>query len=154
MAGILAAATTAKIAITTSDTFRLLQIAAPANQRLKIKKWSVWFDEETGDATPAIPLVVKAGKHSASTGGSALTINRKSTGSETLQASALHTLTTSTLVDIETKIVNAQTGYEVMYAPGEEPILAGGEKFGIEVTSGATVSTGGLNAIASIEYEE
>ena len=154
MAGINVTATTAKIAITTSSTFRLIQIAAPTNQRVKIKRWAVYFDEETGDATPAIPLTVAAGKHSASTGGTALTPVRNTPGSETLQATALHTLTTSTLATLDTAIVNPQTGYEVIYPLGDEVILAGGEKFGIEVTSGGTVSTGGLNAIAKVWYEE
>ena len=154
MSGLIVTATTTKIAITSSSTFRLLQVAAPSNQRVKVLRWGVFFDEETGDATPATPLVVNAGKQTASTGSSTLTALRIPPGSETLQSTCLHTLTTSTLLTVDSSIVNPQTGFEIIYPMGQEVVLAGGEKFGIEVTSGATISTGGLNAIAKIWYEE
>ena len=157
MAGINVTANTPKINFANGDTNTtkiLLQIAAPTNQRLKIKRWGVFFNEETGDSTPATPFVINIGKHTASTGGTALTLVKNSIGSETLQSTALHTLTTSTLSTLDSAMVNAQTGYEVIYPLGDEIIIQGGEKFGIEATSGGTVSTGGVDVIVKVWYEE
>ena len=155
MAGINAVATTPKITISaTSTTYYVASITAPTNQRLKIKRFGVFFNEETGDATPAIPFEVYLGNATTPTGGSALTPVKLSSGSETLQASALYSLTSATVDKRDYAFVNGQTFYEVFYAPGDEVIVQGGETFGIVVISGATISTGNLSVVAKIYYEE
>lgn len=154
MSAIVANAKTAKIALTAATLKTILQITAPANQRVKILGWGLFFDEEIGDATPAIPLLVSVGRQTGGTG-SANTPIKMSPGTETLQAAAKDNFSvaaTTTIMD--SKIVNAQTGYEIFYAPGQEILLAGGELFGIDITPGANISTGGLNVVAHITYEE
>ena len=158
MAGIIATAFTAKLALTASTRKTLVQITAPANQRVKILRWSVFFDEEIGDATPAIPLLVSVGKQSGGTG-SANTPIKNIVAAETLQTIAKDNFTVAaTTTVMSSKVINAQTGYEVMFPMGQEIILAGGELFGIDVTPGTVISTGigatGLHAVATITYEE
>jgi hypothetical protein len=154
MAGIIANAVCAKAALTAATRLTLIQVTAPANQRVKILGWSVFFDEVVGNATPANPVLVSAGKQSGGTA-SALTPIKKVVAAETLQTTAksIFSVAATTTV-MESKVVNSQTGYEVILPMGQEIILAGGELFGIDVTPGATVSTGGLNAMANITFEE
>lgn len=154
MAGIIANIITAKAAVTASTRKTLAQVTAPTNQRVKILGWSVFFDEEIGDASPAIPVLVSVGRQTGGTG-SVNTPVKTIPGAETLQATAKDTFTvaaTTTIMD--SKVINAQTGYEILFTPGQEIVMGGGEIFGIDVTPGATISTGGLNVLARILYEE
>jgi hypothetical protein len=74
---------------------------------------------------------------------------------ETIQTTAKDTFSASANTTIMDSIkLNAQTGYEVMYPMGQEIIVAGGTTFGIDATPGANISTGGLNLIARIKFEE
>lgn len=154
MSGIIATAFTARLALAVSTRKTLLQLTAPANQRVKILGWSIFFDEEIGDATPAVPLLVSIGKQTSGTG-SANTPIKNIVAAETLQTTAKDNFSAAATTTImESKIINAQTGYEVMLPMGQEIILAGGELFGIDVTPGSIISTGGLNAVATIKFEE
>jgi hypothetical protein len=154
MASIIANATTAKLALTAATRKTLLQITAPANHRVKVLGWSLFFDEEIGDATPAIPLLVSIGKQSGGTG-TANTPNKMGIYAETLQTTAKDNFSApATTTIINSRVINAQTGYEVLFPMGQEIILAGTELFGIDVTPGANISTGGLNAVVNILFEE
>lgn len=154
MSGILLNATTAKLSLSASTRKTMLQITAAANHRVKILGWSIFFDEEIGDATPSIPLLVSIGKQSGGTG-TANTPIKKMIAAETIQTTAKDNFSVaSTTTIIESKVINAQTGFEVLFPMGQEIILAGGELFGIDVTPGATISTGGLNAVCNILFEE
>ena len=154
MANTIANAVTAKLSLTAATRKTLLQILAPNYQRVKVLGWSVFFDEEIGDATPANPVLVSIGKQSGGTG-TANTPVKRTVGSETLQVTAKDNFSTAaTTTVMESKLINAQTGYEVLFPLGQEIILAGGELFGIDVTPGVTISTGGLNAVANILFEE
>jgi hypothetical protein len=154
MAGILANATTAKIALTASTRKTILQLTAAANHRVKILGWSVFFDEEIGDATPAIPLLVSIGKQTSGTGTTNTPV-KIVIGTETLQTTAKDNFSSAaTTTVMASKIINAQTGYEVMFPMGQEIYVGGAELFGIDVTPGAIISTGGLNVVANIIFEE
>jgi len=155
MSGIIANAVTAPIALTASTKRSVIQLTAATNKRIKILGWSVFFDEEIGDATPANPLQVDIGRQTGGTGSGAITPKLRTSSSETLQtvgASAFTGVATTTVM--ESVYVNAQTGYQVLFPQGQEITVASGEKFGIDITPGATVSTGGLNVIANILFEE
>ena len=154
MAGIIANAVTAKLSLVAATQKTLLQITAAANHRVKILGWSIFFDEEIGDATPSIPLTVTIGKQTGGTG----TVNtpvKVGVYTEALQTTAKDNFTAEpTVTAMSSKVINAQTGYEILFPMGQEIILAGSEILGITVTPGATISTGGLKAIANILFEE
>lgn len=154
MADLKATINTAKIAIVASATATLLQLVAPANQRVKISRIGVFFDEEVGDLTPANPLLIAVGRVTGTSGGTIIAAQKIEPGSEAVQTTALHTLAGGTLETLDSASINPQAGYDVMYPMGQEIILAGGESFGVQVTSGAVISTDGLNAIAKIWFEE
>ena len=154
MSGIIANAVTAKLSLTASTRKTMLQITAASNHRVKILGWSIFFDEEIGDATPSIPLLVSIGKQSGGTG-TANTPVKRVIASESLQTTAKDDFSAAATTTImESKIINAQTGYEVMFPMGQEVILAGAELFGVDVTPGSTISTGGLKAVVNILFEE
>lgn len=154
MSGIICNAVTAKLALTASTRKTILQVTAAAQHRVKILGWSVFFDEEVGDATPAIPLLISVGKQTGGTG-TANTPVKRVVAAETLQTTAKDNFTVAATTTImESKVINAQTGYEILFPMGQEIVLAGGELFGIDVTPGATISTGGLNVVANILFEE
>ena len=71
--------------------------------------------------------------------------------SETLQTTAQHSAvaepTAGSVLDITE--VHPQTGYEFAYPMGQEPIMGGGGRIGIECTAPATV-----NVRAKIVFEE
>lgn len=155
MAGIIASAITSPLALSISTAVYPINLVAPANQRVKILRWSVMFDEETGDATPAIPITVDVGKGTLVTGTSALTANKVTAGSETLQTSVLQNGTgITTFSALDRSIVNPQTSYEVIFPMGQELIIQGGEEFIMRVTPGGVISTNGLNVKAKVWFEE
>jgi len=132
----------------------MLQLTAPSNHRIKILGWSIFFDEEIGDATPSNPLLVSIGIQTGGTG-SANTLVKRNAASETQLTTAKDNFTVAATTTImESKIINAQTGYEVMFPMGQEIVVTGALLFGIDVTPGATISTGGLNAVCNIIFEE
>jgi len=154
MAAVIVNATTAKLALTASTRKTMLQITAATNHRVKILGWSIFFDEEIGDATPSIPLLVSIGRQTSGTG-SANTPIKLGVYTETLQTTAKDNFTVAATTTItSSRVINAQTGYEILFPMGQEIILSGGEIFGIDVTPGATISTGGLNAVCNILFEE
>jgi len=154
MAGIIANSTTAKLSLTASTRKTMLQVTAAANHRVKVLGWSIFFDEEIGDATPAVPLLVSIGKQSGGTG-TANAPGKVTIAAETLQTTAKDNFSAAATTTIMiSKVINAQAGYEVLFPMGQEIILQGGELFGIDVTPGANISTGGLNAVCNILFEE
>jgi hypothetical protein len=154
MAGLIGHVKTIRLALAASTLKTVVQITAPTNQRLKILGWGVFFDEEVGDATPALPLYITVGRQVGGTG-TANTPVRHGPQAETLQATAKDNFSVAaTTTILDAKMVNAQTGYEIYYAPGQEIIVGGAELFGIDVTPGSVISTGGLNVVAHILYEE
>ena len=138
-----------------STTKTILQVTAPTSQKVKILRYGVFFNEETGDATPAQPLLVKVGK-SATGSGSSVTLYSIKPTTVTARSSSLKALASAaTLTSIlDQQYVNAQTGYEVIFPLGQEIELDPSETISVNVTAGTTLSTGNLNCIAKIWFEE
>lgn len=153
MSGTIAVAHANEIALAASTTLTLLQVTAPTNQRIKIKRYGVSFD---GIVSTDNPIQVKVYKQTGSWTGTANTPNRVSPGAETIQTSAKDTMTAEgtqgSLCDqIE---VHPQSGSYIRdLGFGDEVVLSGGEMFGITVTSDAAPA-GGVNALVFIEFEE
>lgn len=70
---------------------------------------------------------------------------------ETLQTTAQHTATAEPTAGDVVDVIEChpQGGYEKIFAPGDEIIIPGGGRIGIEVTAPATV-----NVRAKFGYEE
>lgn len=148
MAGLLCIAQTTEIALTAATAKTVVQIAAPANQRLKIKRWGVFFDGTSGTAEP---IQVRLLKQTSAGTMSSLTPVLQVAGSETPQVTAQHTATAEpTAGDVlDMAEVHPQSGYEVII-PFDMPIeVAGGIRVGIECTAPDAV-----NVRAKIVYEE
>lgn len=147
MAGIVAVATAANVASGTSKK-TILQLLAPTNQRLLIRRWSLFCQGISGTAEPVLVQLLRQTTAGTMT---AVTEVKLDAGSETLQGSAQHTATVEpTDSDVyETKFIHPQSGYEKIYPPDSKIPIPGGERVAIAVTAGATV-----DVTAEIEWEE
>lgn len=147
MAGILCMAVTAEVATGTSEK-TVLQLAAPANQRVKLLRWGISFD---GVSPVAEPIIVRLLRQTTAGTMTSLTPVALGVVTETLQATAQHTATVEPTAGavLDRVEVHPQTGFEVIFPLGQEVLIPGGGRLGIEVLSAASV-----NAVAKLMYEE
>lgn len=140
--------TEGEVALVAATAKTVLQIAAPTNQRVKVKEWGVFFD---GTSASAEPVVVRVLKQTTAGTMSSCTETKRTPGSETLQVVGQRNASAEpTASDIVDRIeVHPQAGYEKQFGPGDEIILAGGERLGIECTAPA-----GVNVSAKFAWEE
>lgn len=148
MSGILACVQTAEIALTAATAKTVLQLVAPANQRLIVKRWGVFFD---GTTSSAEPVQVRLLRQTTAGTMSALTPVRINAGSETLQATAQHTATAEpTASDVlDVLEVHPQSGADIVFPLDMQLTVAGGTRLGVECTAPA-----GVNVRAKMWYEE
>lgn len=150
MADLIGTVTTDEIALTAATAKTVLQILAPANHRVKILGWSVFFD---GTSVSAEPVQVELLRQTTAGTMSASSAEEKLDDSlaETLQVSATHTATAEPTAGglLQAIEVHPQTGYEKLYPLFQEPIVGGGDRVGIRCTAPA-----GVNVRASITWEE
>lgn len=152
MAGIQCLAQQSEVALTAATAKTVLQIKAPANQRVKILEWGVYSDGI--DPLAAAVEVTLVRQTSAGTM-SAVTVTKLTPGSETVQTTASHTATAEptpspaggNIMDVAE--YHPQSGYEKILPMGSEIILAGGEYAGIVCTAPAAV-----NVRPKIKFEE
>ena len=148
MAGLICIAQTSEVSLTAATALSVLQIVAPAHQRLKVKSWGVFFDGVSGTAEPVEVRLVRntdAGTFSS------VTPVKQVAGSETVQTSAGHTATVEPAVGdvLDVAEVHPQSGYEKLI-PFDMPIeVPGGGRLAIECTAPA-----GVNVRAKIIFEE
>lgn len=150
MAGLLwTAKPTAEVSLTAATAKTVLQVFAPANQRVKIKGWGVYFDGTSVSAEPVqIQLIrqTNAGTMSAVT-------PAKSDDSlpETVQSSAsVDASAEPTNGDVlQYRNIHPQSGYEHVYGIGDEDWIKGGGRVAIRCTAPAAV-----NVIPWIKCEE
>ena len=148
MAGVFCAATTAEIALAAGTAKTVLQVIAPTNQRLRVRRYSVAFD---GTSATAEPVQIRVLRQSTAGTMSSLTPVKLSAGSETVQATAQHTATAEpTAGDVlDAFECHPQSGFDVVL-PADMPIeIPGGGRLGIECTAPAVV-----NVRAKIWFEE
>ncbi len=140
MAGLHIKGTTAAIALAAATAETIIQIVSPANQRVKLKRWGVYFD---GASATAVPVLVKLHVQTSAGTMSALTPAKwNSDDAETIQTTMQHTATAepTTGAALEEKLVHPQQGYEIIYPLGDELVLPGGTKLGIVCTAPAIVN--------------
>jgi len=137
-----------EVALTTTAK-TVLQVVAPTHQRLRIKGWSISFD---GTSSTAAPVLVRLLRQTSAGTMSALTpVKMGVAGSETATSSAQHTATAEPTAGnvLDAVNVHPQGGFEKVFLPGDEIIVEGGGRLGIECTAGAAV-----NVLPKIWYEE
>lgn len=150
MAVFLGIAPTTEIALVSGTAKTLVQIAAPTNHRVKVVRWGVFFD---GVSVSAEPASIRLLRQTSSGTMSALTANPLDDSlAETLQTLAQSNATAepSAGAVVDTIEVHPQTGYEMIYPLGQEVIVGGGDKLGIE----CTLNSNGVNAKAKLIFEE
>jgi len=149
MAAFQGIAQTAEVALVAATAKTVVQIVAPANHRVRVLGWGVFFD---GVSVTAEPVQVILARQSTAGTMSALTpVPLDDSLAETLQVTAQHTATVepTTGVTVDVAEVHPQQGYEIMYPLGEQPVVGGGDRVGIICTAPAVV-----NVRAKIRFEE
>ncbi len=149
MAGLICVAQVTEVAVGGASNLTVLQVAAPANQRLKLKRWGVFFDGTSGNQEP---VVVSLKRQTSAGTMSSLTPVKQSAGSETVQSTAAHTATAEPTAGdtIDVAEVHPQSGYEVLI-PFDMPIeIPGGGRVGIHCTNPGDA----IHATAKLVFEE
>lgn len=126
----------------------VLHLTAPANHRVKVLGFGVFFD---GTNTAAAPVVVKIVRCSSGTYTAVTPANVGAIASETLQSTAgCNASAEPSITDtLDIILVHPQQGYENKYPMGQEIIIPGGGRIGIVCTADAVV-----NVTAKIIFEE
>ena len=126
----------------------ILAVVAGANIAVKVLGWSVAFD---GTSVTSSPITVEFARQTTSGTMSSTSGSKLSTNSETLQASGNYNATVEPVKDVilDTFNIHPQSGIDVKYPEGEQPIIAAGEYIGIIVNAGFAV-----NCSAKIICEE
>jgi hypothetical protein len=139
MAGLVCIAQTTEVALAAATAKTVLQIVAPANQRLHIKRWGVFFD---GVSSTAEPVQVRLLRQTTAGTMSALTPVMLCAGSETVQTTAQHTATVEPTAGnvLDIAEVHPQSGYEVVIPFDQVIEVPGGGRLGLEVTAPAVVN--------------
>lgn len=148
MAGIRAVANPGEVTTGTSAK-TVLQVVAAANHRVLIKEWGLFCK---GIAPTDAPLKVRLLRQTTAGTMTALTpLSRGGSYTETIQTTAQHTATVEpTAGDVlAQREIHPQTGYQTILPFGEEIVIAGGGRVGIEVTAGVSISV-----IPEIVFEE
>jgi hypothetical protein len=140
MSGVLFAATTAEIALTAATAKTVLQLVAASNHRVKVNGWGVFFD---GTSTTAEPVQVRVLRQTTAGTMSANTPQKiNSSDDETLQTTAQDNATAEPTAGAVLDVIEChpQQGYQVMFPLGQEFIMPGGTRLGIECTAPAGVN--------------
>lgn len=127
----------------------VVQLTAPANQRLKILGYGIYFD---GTSTTAQPVEFRLMRQtSAGTGTAQAPVLEEKSLSETLQATgAVNFSVEPTYGDVlKAGTVHPQAGYEYPAPFGQEDVVQGGGRIGIVCQAPAAVNIRGF-----VKYEE
>ena len=140
-----------KEGISTGTALRtVLQLLAPANHRLRLLEAGISFHGIVNTNEPITVDLIR--QTTAGSGGTGLTpVKLDDSLSETLQTTALHTITTEpTAGDVlMTWAVHPQTGLIYQVPQGQEIKIGGGDRLGLRVLAGASV-----NCDAYLKFEE
>lgn len=149
MAAFIGSAQIAEEALAAATAETLIQLVAASNHRVKVLRWGVFFD---GTSVTAEPAQIRLMRQTTSGTSSSLSpVKLDDSIAETLQTTALQDFSVEpTSGDVlESYQVHPQQGFMMVYPLGQEPIIGGGDRLGIEVTAPAAV-----NARAFIVFEE
>lgn len=153
MAGLLTQAVTAAITLSTTSEVTCLQIVAPTNQRIKIRRFVASFDGVSGTDNPVRIRILRQ-----STAGtmSALTlVKRNNDQGETIQCTAQHTATAEpTAGDVLwSQRCHPQGNFAWSFGDNDSDFYVnGGDRVGFALTKGAAPSS--CTVILSVDLEE
>lgn len=153
MAGILASLITgAEVALAANTPKTVLQITAPTNQRLLLKKIGFFFDGVSSTGEPSVVKLIK--QSTAGSGGTSASPAMIGAGSETLQATGLYGITTEPTATATLDIweIHPQQGWQEMISLDLPYPVLGGTRMGIQVT--LPVGATAINCHAKFVYEE
>jgi hypothetical protein len=149
MSAFIGVAQTAEEALGAAAVETIIQLVAPANHRVRVLGWGVFFDSVSPTAEPVQVRLLR--QSTAGSGTSLALVKLDDSLAETLQTTALQDFifepTAGDVLDVVE--VHPQTGYEVKYPMGQEPIIGGGDRMGLDCTAPAIV-----NVRAKIFFEE
>lgn len=149
MAGILASLyTPSEVACVAATPKTVLQLTAPTNQRLMVKRWGVFFDGVTPTNEPVVVKLIKQSTAGTATSQSPVIL---SAGSETLQATGNYNATVepTTTAVLDILEIHPQQGW-MEFVPLDQGLpIVGGGRLGINITAPANV-----NCVAKFIYEE
>lgn len=141
MAAIIFTASTAgDVALVSGAAKTVLNIAAPANQRLRILAWGVYFNGTSAAAVPARVSLTRQEDAGTGTGVTPkaedgdLSISSNTTSKENMSVEPASGNV------LKTVLVHPQYGYEIAETPGREVIVGIGGFLGILITAPAAVS--------------
>lgn len=142
-------AETAEVALTAATARTILQVTAPTNQVVKLLGWGIYFDGTSGTAEPVVVELIQ--QSTAGTMSSLTPVKIDPGRAETIQSTAQHTATAepTTTAIVARREVHPQSGYETLFAFGQEHIIPGGGRLGLRCTAPA-----GVNAVGHFRCEE
>lgn len=149
MAAFIGVAQTTEVALSAGVAKTVLQIVAAANHRDKILRIGFFFD---GVSVTAEPVQVRLLRQTTAGTMSALTPTKLDDSiADTLLTTAQHTATAEPTAGdvIDMWECHPQQGFERDYPLGQEPIVGGGDRVGLEFIAPAAV-----NVRAKIVFEE
>lgn len=138
MAALEAIVNSGNVALLANTAKTVLQLTAPANHRIRVKGFSV-----TLAGTAPIDLTVRVVRQTtAGTGTTATPVKLDPGADETLQTSVTGNFTVEPTADAVLQFKRLQGSYEKMLPMGQEWIVPGNGRLGIEctATSAATVA--------------
>jgi hypothetical protein len=150
MAGLrVTAENSAAVALVGAAVKTVIQLNAPAQQRIKIQRIGLFFD---GASTTAVPVVCRLIIATTAGTNTALTLNKiVSSDTETIQTTAGENAsaepTKTTLLD--QWLIHPQMGLDLTYAFGQEKVIVGGGRVALDCNAPANV-----NVRAKIDFEE
>lgn len=150
MAAIQVRGVSGSVALSAGTAKTVLQIVAPTNQRLKLTNLSVSFDGTTNTATPAQVRVLRQTTAGTMSAGTAVLVEKEL--SETIQSSFQYNATAEpTAGDVlrQFTVPVFMGQYEIFYPYGQELLVQGGGRLGVEVNAPA-----GVNVRVEAQWEE
>lgn len=126
----------------------VLQLVSPANHRVKVLGWGVFFD---GVSTTAQPVQIRVMRQTTAGTMTALTPTKTAPRAESILCTAQQNATTepSNSDSLDVITCHPQQGYEIKFPQGQEIMLGGSDRIGIEV-----LSTAIINVRAKVFFEE
>lgn len=139
---------TGTVALAAATAKTAVQLLSPTNHRVKVIGWGVFFDGVTAAAAPVQVRLLRQTSAGTMTTGTPVKLSPRS---ETLLTSGFTNATAEpTFSDVlDLVMVHPQQGYEIKFTPGQEIVLGGAERIGIEITAPAIV-----NVRAKLLFEE
>jgi hypothetical protein len=152
MAGLICSVNSGEVSLAAATAKTVLQIKAPANQRVLIKALRILGKQDAGGTDK--PLKVRATRSTANfgTGSAATPGKRNPSNGETVQTAAAGNFTVEPTTPSDSGQwweVQPQSGLEEFFGPGDEIEIPGGQSWQLEMTSNATPVV-----LATVDFEE